>query len=57
VPGMRSFKELVEGKWDALPEQAFMYVGTVEEAAEQARKMEQENRPAPAAGAVAGPAK
>jgi F-type H+-transporting ATPase subunit beta len=37
---VRSFKEIVEGKWDHLPEQAFMYVGTVEEAAEQAKKME-----------------
>ena len=30
---VRSFKELLEGKWDHLPEQAFMYVGTIEEAA------------------------
>jgi len=36
---IRSFKELCEGKWDHLPEQAFMYVGTIEEAAEQAEKM------------------
>ena len=37
---VRSFKEIVEGKWDHLSEQAFMYVGTVEEAAEQARRLE-----------------
>src|SRR5918995_3889224 len=29
---VRSFKELIEGKWDHLPEQAFMYVGAIEEA-------------------------
>src|SRR5262249_52474097 len=34
---IRSFKELCEGKWDHLPENAFMYVGTIEEAAEKAR--------------------
>jgi len=33
---IRSFAELCEGKWDHLPEQAFMYVGTVEEAAAKA---------------------
>ena len=36
---VRSCKELVEGKWDHLPEQAFMYVGTIEEAVEKADKM------------------
>jgi len=36
---VRSFKEIVEGKWDDLPEQAFMYVGSVEEAAEKAKTM------------------
>ncbi|MFV1960078.1 MAG: F0F1 ATP synthase subunit beta, partial [Planctomycetota bacterium] len=36
---VRSFEELVEGKWDHLPEAAFMYVGVIEEAAEQARTM------------------
>ncbi len=29
-----------DGKWDHLPEQAFMYVGTIEEAAAKAEKME-----------------
>jgi len=36
---IRCFKELCDGKWDHLPESAFMYVGTVEEAAEQAQKI------------------
>src|SRR6266700_498371 len=36
---IRSFKELCEGKWDHLPEAAFSYVGGIEEAAEQAKKM------------------
>ena len=37
---IRSFEEICDGKWDHLPEQAFMYVGTVEQAEEQAKKME-----------------
>jgi F-type H+-transporting ATPase subunit beta len=37
---IRSFKEICEGKWDHLPENAFMYVGAVEEAEEQAKKAE-----------------
>ena len=36
---IRSFKEIVAGKWDHLPEQAFMYVGAIEEAAAQAEKL------------------
>jgi F-type H+-transporting ATPase subunit beta len=36
---IRSFEELCDGKWDSLPEGAFMYVGAIEEAAEQAKKM------------------
>ncbi|HKA06370.1 MAG TPA: F0F1 ATP synthase subunit beta [Gemmataceae bacterium] len=36
---IRSFEELCDGKWDTLPEGAFMYVGAIEEAAEQAKKM------------------
>ncbi|MFN0058879.1 MAG: F0F1 ATP synthase subunit beta [Planctomycetota bacterium] len=36
---VRSCKELVEGKWDHLPEQAFMYVGAIEEAVAAAEKM------------------
>ena len=37
---VRSFEEIADGKWDHLPEQAFMYVGSIEQAAEQAKKME-----------------
>ncbi len=40
---IRSFKELCEGKWDSLPEQAFMYVGAVEEAAAKAAKSAEQN--------------
>ncbi|MCG2684835.1 MAG: F0F1 ATP synthase subunit beta, partial [Planctomycetales bacterium] len=36
---IRSFEEIADGKWDHLPEQAFMYVGPIEQAAEQAKKM------------------
>lgn len=38
---IRSFEEIAEGKWDHLPEAAFMYVGAIEQADEQAKKMEQ----------------
>jgi F-type H+-transporting ATPase subunit beta len=36
---IRSFREICEGKWDHLPEGAFMYVGGIEEAEEQAKKL------------------
>ena len=36
---VKSFKELVEGKHDAVPEQAFYMVGTINEALEKAEKM------------------
>jgi len=36
---IRSFEEICDGKWDHLPEQAFMYVGPIEQAEEQARKI------------------
>ena len=36
---VRGFKEIVEGKHDELPEQAFYMVGTIEEAVEKARAM------------------
>jgi F-type H+-transporting ATPase subunit beta len=36
---IRSFEEICEGKWDHLPEAAFMYVGAIEQAEEQAKKM------------------
>ena len=36
---VRGFKEIVEGKHDDLPEQAFYMVGTIEEVREKAEKM------------------
>ncbi len=36
---VKGFKEIIEGKHDALPEQAFIYVGTIEEAVEKAEKL------------------
>jgi F-type H+-transporting ATPase subunit beta len=36
---IRSFEELCAGKWDHLPEQAFMYVGSIEDAAEKAERL------------------
>ena len=36
---IRSFREICDGKWDELPESAFMYVGAVEEAAEKAKTL------------------
>ena len=39
---VRGFREILEGKWDHLPEQAFYMVGAIEEAAEQAERMEKE---------------
>ena len=37
---IRSFEEICDGKHDSLPEQAFMYVGPIEEAVAAAKKME-----------------
>ncbi|OUM84045.1 F0F1 ATP synthase subunit beta [Caldibacillus debilis] len=36
---VRGFKEILEGKWDHLPEEAFRLVGTIEDAVEKAKKM------------------
>ncbi len=36
---IRSFEEICDGKWDHLPEEAFMYVGSIEQAEAQAKKM------------------
>ncbi len=38
---IRSFRELVDGKYDHLPEQAFYMVGAIDEAVEKAAKMEE----------------
>jgi len=37
---IRGFKEILEGKWDHLPEQAFHNVGSIEEAIEKAKTLE-----------------
>jgi F-type H+-transporting ATPase subunit beta len=36
---IRSFKGIIDGKYDDLPEGAFLYVGAIEEAVEKANKM------------------
>jgi F-type H+/Na+-transporting ATPase subunit beta len=36
---IRGFKEILEGKHDALPEQAFFMVGTIDDAVEKAKKL------------------
>jgi F-type H+-transporting ATPase subunit beta len=38
---IRGFKEIVEGKHDELPEQAFYLMGTIEEVVERAKKMQE----------------
>ncbi|MBR3818758.1 MAG: F0F1 ATP synthase subunit beta, partial [Clostridia bacterium] len=35
---IRGFKEIIEGKHDDLPESAFLFVGTIDEAVEKAKK-------------------
>ena len=37
---IRGFREILEGKHDDLPESAFLFVGTIEEAVEKAKKGE-----------------
>jgi F-type H+-transporting ATPase subunit beta len=37
---VRSFQAVVDGEHDNLPEQAFMYVGTIEEAVAKAAKLQ-----------------
>ena len=36
---IRSFREILDGKHDSLPEQAFLYVGDIDEAVEKAKKL------------------
>jgi F-type H+-transporting ATPase subunit beta len=51
IPGMyvklddtiRSFEEICNGQWDHLPDQAFMYVGTIEDAAARAEELEKDD--------------
>jgi F-type H+-transporting ATPase subunit beta len=38
------FKQIIDGKHDELPEQAFYMVGTIDEAVAQAEKIKAENR-------------
>ena len=40
---IRGFKEILEGKWDHLPEQAFHNVGSIEEAIEKAKTLSDED--------------
>ena len=37
---VQGFKEILEGKWDQLPEQAFHNVGTIQDAVEKANLIE-----------------
>jgi F-type H+-transporting ATPase subunit beta len=37
---IRSFKAIVNGEYDHLPEQAFMMIGGIEEAVEKAKKVQ-----------------
>ncbi len=39
---IRGFKEIIEGKHDDLPESAFLFVGTIDEAVEKAKKNTEE---------------
>jgi F-type H+-transporting ATPase subunit beta len=39
---IKGFREILEGKHDDLPEQAFLYVGTIEEAREKAEQLQAE---------------
>jgi F-type H+-transporting ATPase subunit beta len=61
---IKGFQEVIEGKHDELPEQAFYMVGTIEQAVEKARRLggeddtpepepEEEPEPEPEAAAVA----
>ena len=38
---VRGFKEILEGKHDHLPEQAFYMAGAIDEVVERAREMEE----------------
>lgn len=41
---IRSFEEICDGKWDHLPESAFMYVGSIEQVEQQALRMAQQSK-------------
>jgi F-type H+-transporting ATPase subunit beta len=38
---IRGFKEIIEGKHDDLPESAFLFVGTIDEAVEKAKSLQE----------------
>lgn len=40
---VRGFKEIIEGKHDDLPESAFLFVGSIDEAVEKARQMQEKD--------------
>jgi F-type H+-transporting ATPase subunit beta len=40
---VRGFKEILEGKHDDLPEQAFLFVGTIDEAVAKAKKLREDH--------------
>jgi F-type H+-transporting ATPase subunit beta len=40
---IRGFREILDGKHDDLPESAFLFVGTIDEAIEKAKKLKEEN--------------
>ena len=39
---IRGFREILDGKHDELPESAFLFVGTIDEAIAKAKKMKEE---------------
>ena len=39
---IRGFREIIEGKHDELPESAFLFVGSIDEAVEKAKKLKAE---------------
>ena len=41
---IRSFEEICDGKWDHLPESAFMYVGGIDQVEAQAKRMAEESK-------------
>jgi F-type H+-transporting ATPase subunit beta len=45
---IKGFREIIEGKHDDLPEQAFYMVGTIEEAVEKGRRLQGEEEQTPA---------
>jgi len=41
---IRSFEEICDGKWDHLPESAFMYVGGIDQVVAQAQRMAEQGK-------------